>query len=138
MKTPLKNLTMQIKSSQEILDNARNSVKQVLEEVVKDESIPLFDRWCLFMEYCSQCLPVSSSIINRKITDGVRGQYDLERYQTIYFPDTFEESWITEDEKSNPPEAHFVTGIEENFMDLDQELVKSVLNCGYSGFEYDW
>lgn len=136
----LKNLTMQIKSSQEILDNAKASVMHSLKEVVSDENIPLYDRWCLFMEYSPQCLPIESSVISREITDGVRKIYDLDRYRNYIFSEVFEEYWTTEDEKSNPPdpEKFDINVPKEAFENLPESLVRKIITCGCSGFEYDW
>lgn len=134
----LKNLTMQIKSSQEILDNAKASVMKNLQEVVWNENIPLFDRWCLFMEYGSQCLPIASDTISSKITNSVRAMYDLDRYRNYIFSEVFEDYWITEDEKSNPPDHFDIKVVEANFNELDEITVREIITCEYSGFEYDW
>lgn len=128
---------MQIKSSEQILANARSAVAKVLDDIVDDETIPLFDRWCAFMEYSKVAYDVYSSAMGQgPARTLVENNTYLERYQTIIFSDVFDGLYCTEDMKSQYPEN--VEKVKQSFEELDEEGVRDLISSGSAGFIYDW
>lgn len=136
MDETLKMLSLQIKESQQILNNAKGAVVKKLIEITNNEDLPLFDRWCIFMEYAHQCLPASSYILSKEITDLARKSYDLERYQTYVFSDLFEDLWTPLDEIGKDPELDI--SVLDRFTNIPESTIRSIINSGYCGFECDW
>lgn len=136
--TVLKNLMMQIRSSEQILANARSAVTKALDDIVDDETIPLFDRWCAFMEYSKVAYDIDSCVMDRGPARTLveDNWYEPRRYQTIIFSDVFDELYCTEDMKSQYPED--VESIKQGFEKLDEESVRDLISSGSAGFIYDW
>lgn len=133
----LKNLVMQIKSSEQILANARSAVTKALNDIVDDESIPLFDRWCAFMEYSRVAYDVDSCVIDQgPARTLVENNTYLERYRTILFCDVFDEYFGGEDWKSQYPED--IEKVKQYFEGLDEDGVREIISSRSAGFIYDW
>ena len=129
-----KSRILDVEYSKNLFEKHKKEAKEELESLLKDEGIPLFDRWCLFMEH-SELFPVASSIISRAVTDAVEGFYDLERYRTYVFSDIFEEYWFGEKE---PMSDETKKAIKEDFERFPEKPIRSIIFSGYSGFLYDW
>lgn len=125
---------LDVEYSKNLFEKHKKEAKEELESLLKDEEIPLFDRWCLFMEH-SELFPVASSIISRAVTDAVEGFYDLERYRTYVFSDIFEEYWFGEKE---PMSDETKKAIKEDFERFPEKPIRSIIFSGYSGFQHDW
>lgn len=129
-----KSRILDVEYSKNLFEKHKKEAKEELESLLKDEEIPLFNRWCLFMEH-SSLFPVASSSISRAINYAVDRYYDLERYRTYTFSDIFEEYWFKEKELSN---SDLVEAVKESFELISEKDVRSIIFSGYSGFEHDW
>ena len=129
-----KSRILDVEYSKNLFEKHKKEAKEELESLLKDEDIPLFNRWCLFMEY-SSLFPVASSYISRVVTDAVRTLYDLDRYQTYILPDIFEDYWFGEKESVSDETKK---AIKENFEELTEKTVRAITLSGYSGFQHDW
>lgn len=134
----LENLIMQVKSSQELLINAKTAAADLLKEMMKDESIPLWDRWNLYMEFGRHCLKVDDDIcfIPTCVSDYCRESCYTERYQTAMFCDKFDETYMTKERRNTAPER--IEQVQANFKTIPEKVVRGVLNTGLAGFVYDW
>lgn len=128
---------IKLKSLKELSERANAEAIGELNAFVRDESVPLFDRWCAFMEN-SSLLPVASyaSGIPRNVLDLLKARYDFERYQTIIFSDYFEEDWFSDNDGCWVEEDKACC--REDFESIPVELVMGIITSGYRGFEYDW
>lgn len=129
-----KSRILDVEYSKNLFEKSKKEAKEELESLLKDEEIPLFNRWCLFMEH-SSLFPVASSVISEEVTDAVEGCYYLEKYRTYTFSDIFEEYWFGE-KRSVSDETK--EAIKESFEEFPEKTIRSILFSGYSGFEYDW
>lgn len=134
----LENLIMQIKSSQETLLNAKEAATRLLNEIMADENIPLWDRWNTFMEFSFKCLPIASDVVEAResVADWINERYEVNRYQTILYCDRFDEYYMTTHQRNQYPEA--IEGTKANFEKLPEEMVTSLIKSGYAGFVNDW
>ena len=134
----LQNLIMQIKSSREILTNAKAAAAGLLNEMMKDESIPLWDRWNLFMEYSSQCFDIGSdtSCVKRDVVVYCRERYGTPRYQTIWFDGRFDEDFLTENQRRQYPDI--IEDCKKSFEEIPENIVRGIIASGYAGFVNDW
>jgi hypothetical protein len=110
---------------------------EVLNAFVRDESVPLFDRWCAFMEY-SDMYPVASfaSGVPKCIVNHIREIQDLDRYQVVIFADIFEEDWYPEENENWDEESK--KDCKSDFDKIPADFVRSLITCGHSGFTNDW
>lgn len=134
----LENLIMQIKSSQETLLNAKEAAARLLNEIMADESIPLWDRWNTFMEFSFECLPVASDVVEAResVADWFNVHYEISRHQRILYCDYLDDYYITTKRSNQYPEA--IEGTKANFEKLPEEMVTSLIKSGYAGFVNDW
>lgn len=118
-----------------LVKSYKESALDSLTELLQDEEIPLFRRWCLFMEH-SSLFPVSQWTVGAPIRDQMMKVYDLDRYQTYTFSEVFEDYWFAENEITDADEMQ---EIQDNFAEnISEEVARAVMSSGYSGFQHDW
>lgn len=121
-----------------MLVNAKTAAADLLNTMMEDESISLWDRWNLFLEYSSQCFGIGSdtSCVKRDVAVYCREVCDHQRYQTIWFDGRFDEDFLTEDQRRKYPDL--IEGCKKSFEEIPENIVRGIITSGYAGFVNDW
>ncbi|MGL5581379.1 MAG: DUF7020 family protein [Cetobacterium sp.] len=120
--------------------DAQEEGRLLLQETISDDSIHLFDRWCLFMANSDLFFPKPQwGLDDATLENYILNQRDLDRYREYSFSEEiFSESWVDpEDRDDEHYEAHYALS-EECFSEIPEDIVTRVLNSGVSGFTHDW
>ena len=126
---------LDVKYANKLAERYKKTAIESLNGILKDEEIPLFRRWCLFMEH-SSLFPVSQWTVGAPIRDRMMKIYDLDKYQTYIFSEAFEDYWFAENEITDADEMQEV---QDNFAEnISEEVARAVMSSGYSGFQHDW
>jgi hypothetical protein len=119
----------------DLLRTMKDETIKKVQEVIKDRSVPLAERWDLF-ENAKDVLPRRGWVIHLKELEKNRGfnwydTFGFDRHQEVSLVDVVND--ITgngyEEEDLNPDFCSWV--------DVDQ-LKEEILESGYSSFIFDW
>lgn len=129
------------KSIAELFDSfidKKNQITSSISQLSQDESIPLFDRWCIKLSLSDEVLKPQSYLIPKKSPVGTFVDWEwFNRGQEVSFSVIFDELYVDIKHLSNY-ESEDVDFIHEQFKELPENLIRQVLKSNYSGFIYDW
>lgn len=132
----LKNALADVSYGRDLLKKYEASAKEALMNIAEDDFIPLYERWCIYLNNCN-VLPMAGDVIYGQIEiyfSSVQAD-SYQRHQRVWFDGMFEDyherdrNTYTEEQK---------TMIRTEFDSLPISLIKAVISSGYCGFVNDW
>lgn len=134
MSTPLKTIVL---NNLESFSSLKGVLLKQFDDLMKDESLPLSERWKLFLIHANSILPVGNwhsnfpKAVSNFITDNM---YDFQRYQTYKYSDIFDDYLL--EEWDNPCEEDIE--VVEKWVKENEVIVRAIITSGVCGTIWDW